>query len=60
MSDAEGTNGEGVQMGQGNVNFKAVMSNVKESQTFIVETWQGHKDNGNGFAVDLKYLEESK
>ena len=60
MSDAEGTNGEGVQMGQGDVNFKAVMSNVKESQTFIVETWQGHKDNGNGFAVDLKYLEESK
>ena len=59
MSDAKGTNGEGVQMGEGDVDFKFVMSNVREDQTFIVETWQGHKDDGNGFSIDLKYLEES-
>ena len=60
MSDAKGTNGEGVQMGEGDVNFKAVMSNIQKEQTFIVETWQGHKNGGNGFLIDLKYLEKSQ
>lgn len=58
MSDANGTNGEGVIMGTGDVNFGCVLNYVKASQTFIVETWQGHKELGAGFARDLQYLKE--
>lgn len=57
MSDSQGTNGEGVQMGTGDVDFSTTMSNVDANQTFIVETWQGHKNYGAGFREDLKYLE---
>ena len=57
MSDAVGTNGEGVQMGVGDVDFNTVIDNVNCNQTFIVETWQGHKNDGEGFELDLKYLE---
>lgn len=60
MSDALGNNGEGVAMGSGDVNFKAVLESVTPSQTFIVETWQGHKNNGFGFKTDLTYLNNQR
>ena len=56
MSDAQGTNGEGVGMGEGDVNFKGVLQVLTAEQTFIVETWQGHKNDGYGFKTDLAYL----
>ena len=58
MSDASGLNGEGVMLGQGDVDFQHVINNVRDDQTFIVETWQGHKALGEGFRIDLKKLED--
>ena len=60
MSDAEGINGEGVAMGDGDINFSHVMKVLDEKQTFIVETWQGHKRFGEGFQRDLMYLADSE
>ena len=58
MSDAQGTNGEGVQMGTGDIDFCKVLKSVPNEQSFIVETWQGHKNDGMGFYRDLTYLIE--
>ena len=41
MSDAKGTNGEGVEMGTGDIDFSEVLKLVTREQSFIVETWQG-------------------
>ena len=56
MSDAKGLNGEGVQTGSGDVPFEHVMNNLPKEISFIVETWQGHKEYGKGFETDLAYL----
>lgn len=56
ISDAKGNNGEGVKLGTGDINFKSVIANIRDFQTFIVETWQGHKEFGAGFTADLSYL----
>jgi len=56
IADAAGNNGEGVKLGTGDINFKPVINAVKPEQTFIVETWQGHKEFGKGFLEDLGYL----
>lgn len=56
MSDSEGTNGEGVKMGAGDINFSEVVKLVSSNQSYIVETWQGHKSDGLGFYNDLKFL----
>ena len=47
--DAIGTNGEGVEMGTENLDFSKILKVVESKQTFIVETWQGHKNEGFGF-----------
>ena len=58
MSDAAGLNGEGVVIGEGDVNFNQVIRSILDHQTFIVETWQGHKAGGQGFSDDLTKLEK--
>ena len=60
MSDALGINGEGVAMGEGDVNFRKVLQVLTPEQTFIVETWQGHKNDGHGFKTDLAYLSDAR
>ena len=56
LSDAVGSNGEGVTMGTGDVDFSYVLSKINNTQTTIVETWQGHKNDGLGFSGELQYL----
>ncbi len=56
IGDAKGLNGEGVEIGTGDIDFKNVIRLIKENQTYIVETWQGHKNNGAGFKKELSYL----
>ena len=56
ISDAAGTNGEGVQLGTGDIDFSEVLPYITAEQSFIVETWQGHKNAGEGFRRDLEYL----
>ena len=56
MSDARGLNGEGVKIGTGDIDFQLVLSSISNEQSFIVETWQGHKNRGEGFKRDLNFL----
>ena len=56
IADALGNDGEGVELGTGDVDMDCVINNIFQNQTFIVETWQGHKEFGAGFKRDLQYL----
>jgi len=57
VADAAGTNGEGVVMGTGDVQWAPAWREICASKnvSFIPEVWQGHKDHGAGFwhALDL-------
>ena len=47
-----GADGEGIQIGKGDVNFYElgeVLRLVCPDTPFIPEVWQGHTDNGVGF-----------
>ena len=60
ISDSEGDDGEGVQMGKGEVEFGSLISSLNKNIAgvqFIPEVWQGHHNNGQGFWSALKYLE---
>lgn len=58
--DALGVDGEGVQIGKGDVDFEILAqdlnSHAKNIQ-FIPEVWQGHKNSGEGFWGALEFLE---
>jgi N-acetylneuraminate synthase len=59
--DAKGVDGEGVQMGQGDVDFamlRDLMNEYAPSVQFIPEVWQGHKNKGEGFWSGLSFLEK--
>tara|TARA_B110000211_G_scaffold46695_1_gene50058 strand:- start:10439 stop:12691 length:2253 start_codon:yes stop_codon:yes gene_type:complete len=58
--DAKGSDGEGVKIGEGDVDFHALfrlLNKVNEKVQFIPEVWQGHKNNGEGFWSGLEFLE---
>ncbi len=58
VADAKGTNGEGVLMGTGDVDWPATWAQVRVGgASFIPEVWQGHKDHGAGFWAALAYLQ---
>jgi sialic acid synthase SpsE/sugar phosphate isomerase/epimerase len=61
--DAKGIDGEGVQIGEGDVDFsllKSKMNQYAKKVQFIPEVWQGHKNNGEGFWSALSFLENLK
>ena len=59
ISDAMGTDGEGLQIGDGDIDFKEFFKLAKNNgASFIPEIWNGHLDNGNGFNIALNKLEE--
>lgn len=58
--DAEGTDGEGLQIGEGDVDFVMCAKKIKEhcpDASFVPEIWQGHKNGGEGFWLALERLE---
>ena len=60
MGDASGVNGEGLQIGEGEIDFNRLCKILKEkstNSTFIPEIWQGHKNDGAGFFIALEKLE---
>jgi len=60
IADAKGDDGEGVQLGEGDVNFEKLgdlLNKVSPGVQFIPEVWQGHKNRGQGFWSALSYLE---
>lgn len=61
MVDAEGVDGEGLQIGEGNIDFGVVadaLSVHSPGASFIPEIWQGHKNGGEGFWIALERLEK--
>jgi N-acetylneuraminate synthase len=59
--DAKGVDGEGLQIGEGEIDFfiLARLLNEKAAKaSFIPEIWQGHKNNGEGFFIALTRLEK--
>ena len=60
MGDAKGVNGEGLQVGEGEIDFVKlgkILSDGCPDASFIPEIWQGHKNNGEGFWIALEKLE---
>ncbi|MBI5329724.1 MAG: N-acetylneuraminate synthase family protein [Betaproteobacteria bacterium] len=60
LGDAKGLNGEGLQVGDGDIDFArlgAILHRGCPAATFIPEIWQGHKNGGEGFWVALERLE---
>lgn len=61
LGDAKGVNGEGLQIGEGNIDFQVLAKHLREGApeaSFIPEIWQGHKNQGEGFWIALKLLEK--
>lgn len=59
--DAEGIDGEGLQIGEGNMDFGMVADVLRRkapNASFIPEIWQGHKNDGEGFWIALDRLEK--
>jgi len=49
ISDAYGNSGEGVQIGEGHIDFDKVLKEVKKHQfTWVPEIWSGHLHQGGG------------
>ena len=59
LGDASGVNGEGLQIGEGEIDFVRlgiILNNKFENVPFIPEIWQGHKNKGQGFWIALEKL----
>lgn len=60
LGDAQGVNGEGLQIGEGELDFERlgkILDTGCPQATFIPEIWQGHKNGGEGFWIALEKLE---
>jgi len=60
LGDAKGLNGEGLQVGEGDIDFDRLSVILRQGcpdASFIPEIWQGHKNRGEGFWVALERLE---
>ena len=59
LSDGIGTDGEGIQMDEGDVPWKALMPEIlKTNVTMSPEIWMGHRYNGEGFLTALKRMKK--
>jgi sialic acid synthase SpsE/sugar phosphate isomerase/epimerase len=60
LGDAQGLNGEGLQIGEGDIDFVRLGKILKAGcpdASFIPEIWQGHKNGGEGFWIALEKLD---
>jgi N-acetylneuraminate synthase len=60
LGDAQGLNGEGLQIGEGDIDFVRLGKILQQGcpqASFIPEIWQGHKNGGEGFWIALERLE---
>ncbi len=59
VADASGTDGEGLQIGRGEVDFDALLPELLRLELpFVIEVWLGHRSEGEGLAVALSRLAE--
>ena len=59
LGDAKGVNGEGLQIGEGDMDYDRlgkILNDGCPNAYFIPEIWQGHKNNGEGFWIALEKL----
>jgi sialic acid synthase SpsE/sugar phosphate isomerase/epimerase len=62
LGDAKGLNGEGLQVGEGDIDFVRLGDILRKgcpTASFIPEIWQGHKNGGEGFWIAMERLEGS-
>lgn len=58
ISDAKGVSEEGMQIGEGDVDFESIFALLEKLDVgFIPEIWQGHLNKGKGFKLALSKLE---
>jgi N-acetylneuraminate synthase len=60
IADASGIDGEGLQIGDGDLDFTAMAEDLDKAcphASFIPEIWQGHNNGGEGFWYALSRLE---
>jgi N-acetylneuraminate synthase len=60
IADATGVDGEGLQIGDGDIDFVALARDLDAyapSASFIPEVWQGHKNEGEGFWFAMERIE---
>jgi len=60
FGDAKGLDGEGLQIGDGEIDFDEIGQVLRKhapTASFIPEIWQGHKNMGEGFWTALERLE---
>ncbi|NCI49053.1 TIM barrel protein [Sediminibacterium roseum] len=60
IADAMGVDGEGLQIHEGDIDFKLVANELNRhcpAASFIPEIWQGHKNDCEGFWIALERLE---
>ncbi len=61
IADALGVDGEGLQIGDGDIDFVAlaeILDHACPKASFIPEIWQGHNNQGEGFWYALAHLED--
>jgi sialic acid synthase SpsE/sugar phosphate isomerase/epimerase/CBS domain-containing protein len=59
LSDGAGTSGEGLQIGDGSINFVALLPVLLSARpTVIPEIWMGHHETGQAFRAALERLTE--
>jgi N-acetylneuraminate synthase len=57
FADAYGLDGEGVQIGEGDIDFNSIMPLFADySGTWVPEIWRGHLERGKGFIEALSKL----
>jgi len=60
LVDAAGTDNEGLQIDEGEIDFPAaiqILDRLAPHASFVPEIWQGHKNDGEGFWIALDRLE---
>tara|TARA_Y100000031_G_C8099259_1_gene327920 strand:- start:92 stop:829 length:738 start_codon:yes stop_codon:yes gene_type:complete len=61
IADAKGVDGEGLQIGEGDIDFPSLREDLEQyiapDVSFIPEIWQGHSNDGEGFWIALDKLE---
>ncbi len=61
ISDGTGTDGEGLQIGDGDVLWGKIIPEIKKAGvTFTPEIWMGHRYGGEGFWIAMKKLRKYK
>jgi N-acetylneuraminate synthase len=57
ISDGARYNGEGLQIGDGTIDFKMLLEHVVKTNLWVLpEIWQGHKFGGEGFRIAMRSL----